>query len=366
MRALDAIHNHRAGGAVLDTYTAWVAASLDVLPVLKQLFGRLVVPQAVKDDLLLMQGFHRPNSKALSLTYRDGEYFKHEVAPADVNEWREFVGQRMAKIEESCEIAPVAAPPIVGEAVDERTEVLDMAIENFGAGVLDAAAIAADGHVLLTEDMHYRDFAGIIWPIRSTWLQPALSYAVHRELMTFKDYAGKLVELARAGHGFVSFDASILIETMRLGTDEALANFTIASDFIGTPTADLMSHVRVVGACIEGLVAQDDIPYLMRLKASSVLLGKLIRNHPDRHGELLVAVLVGVDEAVQPVVSGWIAGHFLLPEANRAYAEYCERTIPAAIRTILSRNSSYVGNLQRLGRWRETKLPEAFMRFRRG
>jgi hypothetical protein len=174
------------------------------------------------------------------------------------------------------------------------------------------------------------------------------------------------VEFARAGHGFVSFDASILIETMRLGTDEALANFTIASDFIGTPTADLMSHVRVVRACIEGLVAQDDIPYLMRLKASSVLLGKLIRNHPDRHGELLVAVLVGVDEAVQPVVSGWIAGHFLLPEANRAYAEYCERTIPAAIRTILSRNGSYVGNLQRLGRWRETELPEAFMRFRKG
>lgn len=363
MRALDAIENHRAGGAVLDTYTAWVAASLDLLPVLKQLCGRLVVPQAVKDDLLLMRGFDRPNSKALSLTYRDGEYFRHEVAPDDVNEWRKFIGQRIGKIEEFCEIAPVAAPPIVGEAADERTEVLDMAIENFGAGVFDAAAIAADGHILVTEDMHYRDIAGVIWPIRSTWLQPALSYAVHRGLMTFHDYAVKLVELARAGHGHVSFDGSILIEIMRPGTDEALANFTIASDFIGTPTADLMSHVRVVRACIEGLVDQEDIPYLMRLKASSVLLGKLIRNHPGKHGELLVAVLVGVNETVQPIISGWIAGHFLLPEANRAYAEYRSRSIPTAIQMILSRNRSYIGNLQRLRRWREIQMPEAFIRF---
>ncbi len=365
IRALDAVVKRPVGGAVLDTYTAWVAASLDVLPVLKQLFGRLVVPQAVKDDLLLMRGFDRPNSKALSLTYRDGEFFKHEVAPDDVDEWRAFVSQRLAKIEEFCEIAPVAAPLIVGEAADERTEILDMAIENFGAGVLDAAAIAADGHVLLTEDMHYRNFAGIIWPIKSTWLQPTLSYAVHCGLMSFQDYTAKLVELAHAGHGFVSFDASILIETMRPGTDDALANFTIASNFIGTPTADLMSHVRVVRACIEGLAAQVGIPYLMRLKASSVLLDKLIRNHADRHGEILVAVLVGVDETVQPIVSGWIAGHFLLPEAERAYAEYCKRTLTAAIRTILSRNDSYVGNLQRLGQRRKVHLPAAFLRFKK-
>lgn len=359
-RAIDAIANHRAGGAVLDTYTAWTAASLDVLPVLKELFGTLTIPQAVKDDLLLMRGFDHPNSKALSVIYRDGEYYKHEVAPEDVARWKEFVSGQLAKVEKFCEIAPVSAPAITGDAVDERTEVLDMAVENFGAGVLDAAAIAADGRVLLTEDMNYREFVGTIWPIKYTWLQPALSYAVHVGLLTLEEYAAKLVDLARAGHGFVSFDASILIETMRPGTDDALANFTIASDFIGTPKADLRSHVGVVRASIEGLLAQENIPYMMRLKATSVLLGKLIRNHRNIHGKLLVAVLVGVNDPAQRVVAGWISGHFLLPETNRAYGEYCDSTLPFSIRRILSSDFSLIGNIQRLSAFREIALPSAF------
>jgi hypothetical protein len=232
---------------------------------------------------------------------------------------------------------------------------LDAAISNFGGGVLDPAALAANGYILLSEDMQYRQWAGAVWPVKGVWLQPALACAVVVGALSFEDYAAKLVELAKLRHDFISIDPMILIETLRGGTEEALVNFASAAEFIGTPTADLQSHVGVTQRFVDGILVQEDIPYVIRLKAISILLEKLIRHQEHQYGPILSAVVVGCETEGQGVVAGWIKGHFLLAEVQAAYEEFCKRTLSYSVRRILNGDRSLVGNIERLQkRRRET------------
>lgn len=358
--AFDLIENHRAGGAVLDTYTAWTAAVLDLLPVLKQLFGSLYITQSVKDEILLLKGFDKPRGKELSLVYHEGQYIRHETKREEVLRRRDAIAEELAKIEKICELVPVSAPRIEGEAVKERTDILDMAVEMFGPGVVDPAAVAAGGCILLSEDMNYRGFANTIWPVRSTWLQPALTMATAKGLMSFPEYAKKLAGLARLRHGFISFDPQILIEILGKGDETALSDFAAAAHYIGSEGADLQSHVAVTVGFIDGILQENALPFAFRLKAISIILEKLIRHQPEHYGRILVGVVVGCEKEGQSVVAGWIEGHCMLPEVELRYEEYRRRTLPLAIRSILRRDLSFVGNVWRLSAPRPPKLPGAF------
>ncbi|MDX0563767.1 hypothetical protein GOD83_06750 [Sinorhizobium medicae] len=348
--AFKTIELHRASGAVLDTYTAWTAATLGALPALKELFGSLYIPHSVKDDILLFRGFDEfPGRKTLSVSYENGQFVKHEITRDQMAERQKAISAYLQEIETHCHIMPVAAPPIEGDGAEERTEILDAAITHFGGGVLDPAALAANGHILLSEDMHYRQWAGAVWPIKGVWLQPALACAVVVGALTFEDYAAKLVELAKLRHDFISVDPVILIETLRGAADaEALENFAAAAEFIGTPSADLMSHVGVTRRFIDGVLLQTDIPHVRGLKAISILLDRLIRHQAHQCGPILSAVVVGCESDGQSVVAGWIKGHFLLPQVQCAYEDFCLRTLPHSIRRIMGRNNSLIGNLDRL------------------
>lgn len=358
--AFKTIELHRTSGAVLDSYTVWTAAVLGVLPALKGLFGSLYIPHSVKDDILLFRGFDEPSGRrSFSVSYENGQFVKHEVTRTQVLERRKLISQYLKEIEKHCEIVPVAAPSIEGDGVEERTEILDAAISSFGGGVLDPAALAANGYILLSEDMLYRQWAGAVWPIKGVWLQPALACAVVVGALSFEDYATKLVELAKLRHDFISMDPVILIETLRVGTKEALDNFVAAAEFIGTPSADLQSHVGVTQRFIDGILVQEDIPYVVRLKAISILLEKLIRHQAHQYGPILSAVVVGCETEGQGVVAGWIKGHFLLGEVQAAYEEFCQRTLSYSVRRILNGDRSLIGNIERL-RKRRRDASKAF------
>ncbi|QND19257.1 hypothetical protein HB774_02700 [Rhizobium leguminosarum bv. viciae] len=280
-QAFAVIQQHRASGAVLDSYTAWIAANLDLLPILKQVFGSLFIPQSVRDDLLLLKGIEKPSGKTFSIIYDDGQFLKHETTREDENKRRKFIEDQQRKIEAHCEVLAVAAPEVVGDAVEERIDWLETAVENFGSGVLDPAAIAANGYILLSEDLSYRLVANSIWPINSVWLQPVLTAAAILGIITHDEFVDKIVALAKLRHGFVGVDHHILLRSLKGGDEAALSDFTAIANFIGTPTADVRSHIGVVVAFIDAVMDRRTLPYLLRLKAVSLLLEKLIRHRPE-------------------------------------------------------------------------------------
>ncbi|MBD9488738.1 hypothetical protein [Ensifer sp. ENS11] len=364
-QAFTIIGRHRASGAVLDTYTAWTAATLSLFPALKGLFGSLFIPQSVRDDLLLLKGIDKPSGKSFSIIYHDGQFLKHETTREAATKRRKFIEQQQQKIEAFCEILAVSAPEITGDGSEERIEWLEVAVENFGSGVLDPAAVAANGYVLLSEDMTYRVLANSIWPIKSTWLQPALTSAAILGIISYDEYVANVVALAKLRHGFVSIDHNILLKTLGNGDDTALADFAAAAEFIGTPTADVHSHIGVVSRFIDAVLETKSIPYLLRLNAISILLEKLVRNRPQLYAKILVGVIVGCDDKGQAAVAHWIQGHFMIPEVNDAYSEFCRQTLHHAIRNIIGSDDSFVGNVQQLWASRPIRLPAAFSRWQK-
>lgn len=358
-QAFDTIIRHRTKGAVLDTYTAWTCAVLDLFPALQAVFGSLHIPQSVKDELLLFRGMDEPGEKSLSIVYANGEYLRQEVSRSDIAKRRKAITTQIQKIEKNCTILPVAAPPIEGEGKLERLDALDTAVENFGPNVFDAAALAANDFVLLNEDMNYRRIASGIWPIQSVWIQPVLTYAVGAGLISRADFACKVVGLARLRHSYVSLDAVTLTEIAGDGGEAAMDDFAAAAAFLGTRKADLQSHLGVIARFIN-LILLKKMPYVSALRAISIVLENLIREHSQNYPRLLVGVFLGCEEEGRSVVVRWIKGHFLLPETEQAFRDISHRTLPYAIRSIIEADGSFVGNLQRRDHARVAALPKAF------
>ncbi len=358
-QAFDTIARHRAKGAVLDTYTAWTCAVLDLFPALLAVFGSLHIPQSVKDELLLFRGMDEPSEKSLSIVHVKGEYLKQEISRTDILKRRKAITAQIQKIEKYCTIVPVGAPPIDGDGKLERMEALDTVVENFGPTVFDAAALAADDFILLSEDMNYRRIAGGIWPIRSVWIQPVLTYAVGTGLISNADYASKVVSLARLRHSYVSLDGVTLAEIAGDGGESALDDFAAAAAFLGTQKADLRSHVGVIARFIN-LILLKKMPHVAALRAISIVLENLIREHRQNYPMLLVGVFLGCQTEGREFVLGWIKGHFLLPETEHAFREVSDRTLPYAIRSILEASGGLVGNLERRSNEPLAGLPKAF------
>ncbi|RWY70024.1 PIN domain-containing protein [Rhizobium sp. WSM1325] len=357
--AFAVIEQRRASGAVLDTYTAWVAAALDVLPILKELFGSLYVPQAVHDDLLLLRGFEKPG-KSFSIVFHDGEFLKHETSREEELNRRKVIEGREKKIREYCEVLPVSAPEITGDFANDRKQSVEIAVENFGSGVLDPAALAANGYVLLSEDMNYRTLARGIWPIQGVWLQPALESAARLGLMTYDECVAKIVALARLRHGHVSIEDVLLLKALKSGDETAVADFKALAAYIGTASADIYAHMGVVVRFTDAVLEVKELPHHVRLKAISILLENLIRSRPDIYARVLVAVLIACDEEGQSAVAHWIKGHFMLPDAEEAHRVFSRRTLSNSIWKIIRSNSSLVGNISRLSSPRPIQLPKAF------
>jgi tetratricopeptide (TPR) repeat protein len=67
-----------SGGAVLDFYTAWIAATLKLLAPLKLIFGTLVVPRSVIDEFLGLDrdAGHLTGGESMLVGYHEGEFVR--------------------------------------------------------------------------------------------------------------------------------------------------------------------------------------------------------------------------------------------------------------------------------------------------
>lgn len=76
-------------------------------------------------------------------------FIRQEHTRGDIEARQSYIAAQIKKIEQSCEIVPVVAP-------DTPSELASTLADAFGADVLDPAHIAAEGYVLLSEDIYFR------------------------------------------------------------------------------------------------------------------------------------------------------------------------------------------------------------------
>jgi tetratricopeptide (TPR) repeat protein len=334
------IMQHRAAGAVLDTYAAWTVATMDTFDVLKAIFGTIVVPQSVIDELRILRDKQEPTGRpSLTIAWHNGQYIRQELTPEDVATRRNFIAEQLAKIEAACQVRPATAP-------DDPSEAASLVTGMFDTHVLDAANLAAEGYVLVSEDLHFRQWAEAATSAKGVWLQTVFAFAQEIGEIDRHRYANLLVKLAWRRHGHLAIDPQALLDVFEGDTATDLPDFHALANFIGNRNAEMKSHLNVMMTFLNHIWKNRNAFDVKTMKATGMLLEKLIR-YTGRSWALTVAfVKSGADGELQRYIENWVHGHFLpANDFAHAQAEISEMTHRAAARragkvipTAMSRN----------------------------
>lgn len=320
LAARSIITQHRASGAVLDAYAAWTVAAIDAFDVLKGVFGALVVPQSVIDELRsLRDKQEHAAERSMTVAWHNGEFIKQEHTAEDVAVRRTFIAEQITKIEESCEVKPATAP-------DNPLEIASLITGMFDTHVLDAANLAAEGCVLVSEDMHFRQIAEAACSVEAVWLQPVLAFASEIGQIDRTRYVDAVVKLAWRRHGHLSLDAGVLLDALQTDDTNDLLNFQALANFIGTKNAEMRSHLNVSMTVLNHIWEDGEPHDLKRMQATSILVDRLIRNRGANWALTLAFIKSGSVSHLREYLDGWIGGHFLpADEFARAEAEMTNR-----------------------------------------
>lgn len=307
--ARELLKKHKDKGAVLDTYTAWTVATMDALDVLKSVFGSVIVPQSVIDELKNLRDEQELTLEgSMTVGWHNGQFIRQDHSADDIAKRRSYIVEQLARIEAACEVRPVVV-------ANHPSELATLISHSFGSHVLDAANLAGADHILVSEDMHFRQFGQAACSAKGVWLQSVFSFAREQGIVDRHRYVDLVVSLAWRRHGHLALDAETMLEALRDEPNGQLENFTALANFIGSRDAELRSHVEVFTEFLNRLWREYGNFDLRCMQATSVLLDRILRYRTDVWALLLAFIKRGCTAAVQRYVDGWIAGHFLSPSA---------------------------------------------------
>ncbi|MES4992401.1 PIN domain-containing protein [Phyllobacterium sp. 22229] len=327
--AIAIIRQHRAQGAVLDTYTAWTVATMDSFDVLKAVFGTLIVAQSTIDEIRELVGKQdTERGPSMTIAWHDGQYIKQEHSAEDIAARRAFIAEQLVKITASCEVRPAVAP-------DKPSEMATLLTEMFDAQVLDAANLAADNQMLVSEDLYYRQVAEQAVSARGVWLQPVFAFARENGLIDAARYAKVLVQLAWRRHGHVSIDPENLLEAFKADGSADITDFRALVAFIGNQNAEMRSHLTVVEAFLDYAWESKNTFDLKLMQATGILLERLISHRPKSWALVLAFIKNRAVADLRKYVDDWVRGHFLphddLAAAERDLQDMRSRSVEARI-----------------------------------
>jgi hypothetical protein len=203
----------------------------------------------------------------------------------------------------------------------------------FDTHVIDAANLAAEGYVLVSEDLHFRQWAEAATSAKGVWLQTVFALAQEIGEIDRHRYANLLVKLAWRRHGHLAIDPQALLDVFEGDTATDLPDFHALANFIGNRNAEMKSHLNVLMTFLNHIWKNRNAFDVKTMKATGMLLEKLIR-YTGRTWALTVAfVKSGADGELQRYVENWVHGHFLpANDFAHAQAEISEMTHRAVAR----------------------------------
>lgn len=307
-QGLTAAMDYRGSGAVLDTYTAVVAAEIEVFEILRSWFGTLRVARSTVDeiDVIIARASADLGRGSISVGFSDGQYVKQEVTDEFLQQQLKVLDTIKERIEDHCEILTVALPDDVSD------EVADFG-RKMGNHILDPMFLAASqGDVLLSEDLYYRQIAASLTKVDGTWLQAVLLAARGVGLLTRSDQSRFFVALAKRRHGNLWLDLPSLDALFEESTAEGFAS---ACHFVGALGADMRAHALVTLHFLNAIWGRKN-PALKREARTTCIITALLRNRPQDWAFWFALVWLGADEQtdLRGCLFAWLRGHFLATE----------------------------------------------------
>ncbi len=326
--ALALIEDNGCSGAVLDGFTAWRAAELGVFPVLKEQLGPLVIP--ANEFRRLQQMLDDPvgeaNEESMSLTYQDGQYIRQIMTPEERAGQLDLIESRLAAIQEACTVEPVVIP-------DDLSEVGETLLGFPSGDAIAPAVIAGQDRLLLCEDMMMRQWAGLAFGTKGVWLQAVLLSAQQAETMTLSDYSEALVHFAAYRDDYISISTPVLLSAFERDTSNELVHLQALCAYIGTKTAEPVSHIRLAADFINAIWVNKRLNDLKVQTATNIVMGALLAR---KRGEEW---------------ANWAASLILkLSEAPRIYftTSWCQESLLRLLLYVSNQNSIELDGLRRV------------------
>ncbi|TXN27490.1 hypothetical protein [Methylobacterium sp. WL19] len=257
----------RGRGAVLDPYTAWVAAEMDLLPTLKSWFGTLHAPASCIRMIERMIEKQRQGigHRQMTMSWHEGQFYRQEIDDDFLRSQIAVLEEGRDKIVATCEVHSVLVP-------DKTSEVADMMMDMAGSSFLDAAFLSQEhGVPLLSDDARYRSWATAASGCEGIWMQVTLMAAVETGALSMAAYGKALVGLVARQHSFVSLKGDALYE-IYCQDDNRLYRLKAALRYIGGNDAEMISHLTVVIEFLKAVWGYRDAQSVLRRKAATGLV----------------------------------------------------------------------------------------------
>lgn len=317
--ALELIRQHRLSVLVMDTYTAWVVATADLLDLLATMFAELAVPQSAIDNLVTLKSKHTiGRGPSMNISWRGGEFVRQEFTEEEVSRHHAYIGEQIDKLQGRCHVVPVAAP-------DTMSELAEFIASGFGPRILDPAFLANQcAGLLLSEDMYFRQVGNAAIAANGVWLQAILMAAREEGLIDAARYRNALAHLAARRHGHLSVSSGDLLALFDQDVSEQLWTFSSVAAFFGVPGAEMQSHTRVAQEFFSeiwcrALWRPED--RIKRGKATGILLERLVNNR-SVEWEVVLAYFYRTGNAeLRSYVELWIVGHMFSISSFKAVLE---------------------------------------------
>lgn len=265
------IEEHRDCGAVLDLLTFWTAVEIGAIDVLQEVFGRTAIAQSSVDELSRMmdEASSERTRKSGTAAYFNGEFFFAENTPELMERRNKAFELRKAALT-TLQILPV-------RLASEPTLQQEQMLSTFGVEMFASALIAVEhSMVLISDDIAYRSLSKSLWGVPGAWLQAVFMFARSSGLVDIKWYAELSAGLARFRHGFVAIEAAMLSATLPVSGTVKDSNFQHLSAYIGTKSADFVSHLQVTVEFLSSVWRRPTIG-LTEMSATGLILEQLTR-----------------------------------------------------------------------------------------
>jgi len=303
---------HRGKGAVLDPYTAWVAAEIGVLPALKTWFGTLRTPASTTAmiDRMIDREEEGRGREQMTLSWHDGQFYRNVVT----DDFRDVQIAALKRVRDTI----VAQSEIVEVLVpNDISETAEMVLAMGGGRFLDAAFLALEtGAVLVSDDLHYRGMAGEAVGCEGTWLQAVLLSANETRQLPASEYVSAVVGLAQHAHDHLALTGPILYLIARQDRD-GFPDLRAALRFLAGPKAEMRSHRAAFYDYLNLLWPPDDVLSPLKTEAATGLALEAYLAHRNRD---CVPLLVDVIQrhrgipGLSEYLARWLRGHFISSE----------------------------------------------------
>ncbi len=291
---------------VLDLLTIAEFVQYKCFDAVVKLLGQPLVPQTVREHLLiLMQSVDKPRPSA-SLGEQDGHLQMTNTPPAYYEHREATVREMLRCIEDHCEVVPTVGP-------QEVTDVHRFLAEALDHDSLDALYLCIERDaVLVTDDGALRLLAPEAGVAISMGVQSVLMEACDKGPFSKDAYADTVVKKLAAGHDFVSVRADDMLTLAKRTPDHISEGVRKTLDSFRKPTLDIASGVQVwcefLTQAIQGLRP------IVAAAYGTLILEVLQHERPQLADEIHRAVAHTVEQSLQQ------HGRKLKPQDRRAFA----------------------------------------------